>query len=200
MLVFARTDGPRILADVQRDKNFRIAEFGVRAAVEVANWTARAIADGDKREGVNSPWQKVKFDRQICAIGKVEGASAIYSDDDAVVSTPLTSDWMRSAWATFNCLRNRLNAASSTTLFAASTASTRAASRIRAQPRRRKNASTSTGSACPNGSLSVSRSRAISFGVSAISSDHVATNVSTISATRSCASGPSFACASRSGS
>jgi hypothetical protein len=36
---------------------------------------------GDKRSGVDSPWQKVKFDRQIVAIGKVRRVRCIYSTD-----------------------------------------------------------------------------------------------------------------------
>jgi len=47
----------------------------------VAAATRKAIDAGDKRGGSRSAWSKVKFDRQIIAIAKVERASAIYSDD-----------------------------------------------------------------------------------------------------------------------
>ena len=43
--------------------------------------TWAAIADGDKREGLSSSWNKIKFDRQIVAIAKVAKVSTIYSDD-----------------------------------------------------------------------------------------------------------------------
>ncbi len=43
--------------------------------------TREAIEDGDKRGGGEGTWAKVKFDRQIVAIAKVEGANVIYSDD-----------------------------------------------------------------------------------------------------------------------
>ncbi|MGA7804236.1 hypothetical protein [Bradyrhizobium sp.] len=38
---------------------------------------------GDKKEGSQS-WAKVKFDRQIIAIAKVEGAELIYSEDSDI--------------------------------------------------------------------------------------------------------------------
>ena len=36
---------------------------------------------GNKRAGSTKTWQQVKFDRQIIAIAKVNGATTIYSDD-----------------------------------------------------------------------------------------------------------------------
>ena len=38
----------------------------------------------DKRGNVQATWAKVKFDRQIVAIAKVNGASVLYSDDGDV--------------------------------------------------------------------------------------------------------------------
>ena len=46
--------------------------------------TIAAIAAGDKKGGSSSSWSKVKFDRQIVAIAKVNGADTIYSTDDDV--------------------------------------------------------------------------------------------------------------------
>ena len=43
--------------------------------------TDSAIKKGDKKEGVSSTWNKVKFDRQIVAIAKINKVSTIYSDD-----------------------------------------------------------------------------------------------------------------------
>jgi hypothetical protein len=43
--------------------------------------TRSALDQGDKRGGVEAPWNQVKFDRQIVAIAKVAGVMAIYSDD-----------------------------------------------------------------------------------------------------------------------
>ena len=47
--------------------------FGTRAAVEAAAAHREAMLAGDKREGSSASWAKVKFDRQIVAIAKVEG-------------------------------------------------------------------------------------------------------------------------------
>ena len=43
--------------------------------------TREAIEHGDKRGGGEGSWAKIKYDRQIIAIAKTEGASIIYSDD-----------------------------------------------------------------------------------------------------------------------
>jgi predicted nucleic acid-binding protein len=58
-----------------------VVPFDTRAAIELAVMTRNAIDQGDKRGGVDAPWNKVKFDRQIVAIAKVAGATTIYSDD-----------------------------------------------------------------------------------------------------------------------
>jgi predicted nucleic acid-binding protein len=63
---------------------FHIKAFGKREAIELAIRTHKAIVAGDKREGVEEPWQKVKYDRQIVATAKTEGATAIYSSDKGV--------------------------------------------------------------------------------------------------------------------
>jgi hypothetical protein len=53
------------------------------AAVELAAMELMATAKGAKRKPASpdTPWQKVKFDRQIVAISKLHGAHTIYSDD-----------------------------------------------------------------------------------------------------------------------
>lgn len=60
---------------------FKIAGFGERAAVEIAIRLQVALKSGSKSEGILAPWQKLKYDRQIVAICKVEGCSCIYSAD-----------------------------------------------------------------------------------------------------------------------
>jgi len=82
LLVKAGDAGPRYLEIIARSKFFRVAEFGERAAVEVATLTREAIAQGDKRGAtLEADWAKVKFDRQIVAIARVVGAKAIYTND-----------------------------------------------------------------------------------------------------------------------
>ena len=84
ILVRAGTAGPEYLDRINSESVFRPAAFDVRAAVEVAAMTKQAIDNGDKRGGVDAVWSKIKFDRQIIAIAKVEGASTLYSDDPGV--------------------------------------------------------------------------------------------------------------------
>ena len=49
--------------------------FGEKQAVHLTTSEAEGA-------GATGPWAKVKYDRQIVAIAKVSGATAIYSDDD----------------------------------------------------------------------------------------------------------------------
>lgn len=65
---------------------YRILPFNSIAAIELAVMTHSAIVSGDKRCGSTDPWQKVKIDRQIVAIGVVERASTIYTDDHGVIA------------------------------------------------------------------------------------------------------------------
>ena len=75
-----------LLDQLNSSKWFRIESFDSAAAIELGLRIAKARADGDKREGLPSetPWAKVKFDRQIVAIAIVSGASEIISDDPDV--------------------------------------------------------------------------------------------------------------------
>ena len=81
ILVRAGKAGPEYLAKLSTSAAFRIVPFDIRAAVEVAAMTQKAIERGDKRGGSVEPWAKIKYDRQIVAIGKVERVTTIYSDD-----------------------------------------------------------------------------------------------------------------------
>lgn len=81
LLVGAGAGASELVSRLTRSATFRIAPFDTRAAIELAEITRTAIGSGDKRGGVDAPWNKIKFDRQIVAIAKVAGASAIYSDD-----------------------------------------------------------------------------------------------------------------------
>lgn len=63
---------------------FRIAPFDQKAAIEAAV----AMSDANRRGGFrvdaanpDTSRTKIKFDRQIVAIAKAEGAKAVYSDD-----------------------------------------------------------------------------------------------------------------------
>ncbi|WP_158644581.1 PIN domain-containing protein [Paracoccus jeotgali] len=63
---------------------FRIAPFDQKAAIEAALAMSDAIKRGGHRVDAANPdatKTKIKFDRQIVAIAKSEGARAVYSDD-----------------------------------------------------------------------------------------------------------------------
>ena len=49
--------------------------------------TRTALAVGKKKNDSTEPWAKIKFDRQIVAIGRVVQASAIYTDDQNLANT-----------------------------------------------------------------------------------------------------------------
>ena len=82
LLVKAGDAGPKYLEIIARSKYFRVAEFGVRAAVEAAALEREARSNGPKRGAPpEATWYKVKFDRQIVAISKSVGANTIYTND-----------------------------------------------------------------------------------------------------------------------
>lgn len=84
VLIGAGDAAPQYLEILNKSARFKIAPFGERAAVEAAASHCEAIIAGNKKEGAAS-WSKVKFDRQIVAIAKVEGAGRIYSNDADIV-------------------------------------------------------------------------------------------------------------------
>ena len=85
LLVRAGDAGPEYLDILGKTAAFKIVDFDQRAAVEVAAAIREALDAGSKKGGSESSWAKIKFDRQIIAIAKVEGASTIYSDDGDIV-------------------------------------------------------------------------------------------------------------------
>jgi predicted nucleic acid-binding protein len=67
---------------------FRIAPFDEKAAIEAALAHRDALNRGGLRIDAASPdttRTKIKFDRQIVAITRAEGARAVYSDDEDVI-------------------------------------------------------------------------------------------------------------------
>lgn len=82
VLTRAERAGADYFTKLNRSSAFKIESFEVRAAVELARMNAAALASGDKRGGLSATWNKIKFDRQIVAIAKVAGVSAVYTDDE----------------------------------------------------------------------------------------------------------------------
>lgn len=68
---------------IEGSKTFRIVPFGERAAIECASMIEAALTAGDKKHQ-GKDWAKAKFDWQIVAIAKVEGAHTIYASDRGV--------------------------------------------------------------------------------------------------------------------
>jgi predicted nucleic acid-binding protein len=84
LLVVAGPEGAKYLTEINNRSCFKVSDFDQRAAVEAAIQIRHALKLGDKRQGTSATWAKVKFDRQIVAIAKVEGVKTIYSDDEDV--------------------------------------------------------------------------------------------------------------------
>lgn len=84
VLIWAGNAGQDYLMEMNTNSCFKIVDFDQRAAIEIAATIRAAIDKGDKRDGVQAPWAKIKFDRQIISIAKVEGATSIYSDDEDI--------------------------------------------------------------------------------------------------------------------
>lgn len=86
VLVRAGNAGKAYVQRIERSSIFRFVSFDMRAAIEVALMTKDALDSGNKRGEADGTWAKIKYDRQIVAIAKVNGVEAIYSDDSNVIS------------------------------------------------------------------------------------------------------------------
>jgi len=80
ILVASGTDKTRILNEINGTYAFKIQPFDEIAAVEVAMLTD-ADLQANKPLTADETKAKVKYDRQIIAIAKVNGVQTIYSDD-----------------------------------------------------------------------------------------------------------------------
>ena len=80
-MLCAVPDLERATAALNQSTAFDLAPFDERCAIDLADIVRSAIDSGDKRSGVQAPWNEVKFDRQIAIIAKVNGAEILYSDD-----------------------------------------------------------------------------------------------------------------------
>lgn len=83
-LVYADAGGLNFIEAIQKRASVQVADFNLAAAFEAANMDAAAIGRGDKRDGSGDNWQKVKYDRQIVAIAKANGAKLIVSNDAGI--------------------------------------------------------------------------------------------------------------------
>jgi predicted nucleic acid-binding protein len=68
-------DGPKMLAELGSNKHIRVVPFDVKAAVEFS------LMQASRQRKPPEGKVKAKFDDQIVAIARIEGATVIYSDD-----------------------------------------------------------------------------------------------------------------------
>src|SRR5579885_2022253 len=64
IIVKIPTKADELLKRIKSAPWFKVEGFDAAAAVELGIRTAQAIAAGDKREGMQADWTKIKFDRQ----------------------------------------------------------------------------------------------------------------------------------------
>jgi len=81
-LIFANKDSSAYLERLGGMRSFLIKPFDEMAAIELATAEVEDRSKGDKRGGSAGIWTKIRFDRQIVAIAKTNGAKRIYSDDE----------------------------------------------------------------------------------------------------------------------
>lgn len=70
-----------IVDTIREHAVFGIESFDLRAAMEVAAMSREVSKRKLKASDPAATWAKLKYDRQIVAIAKVNGASTIYTDD-----------------------------------------------------------------------------------------------------------------------
>lgn len=87
LLTVSGPDGTQYFDTLTRSKQFQVGDFDIKAALEVSLMNTVALAAGDKKDGIDAPWQKIKVDRQILAICKVNNVSILYTDDDILAKT-----------------------------------------------------------------------------------------------------------------
>lgn len=83
-LVGADLAGYEWVNTLSRRSSIILAPFDLAAAQECAQLDRGAYRSGDKRDGQEGAWQKIKIDRQIAAISKSVGARLIITNDKGV--------------------------------------------------------------------------------------------------------------------
>lgn len=83
-LVRCNTAAINMLNLLEKKSYIYLAPFDRMAAFECALLDRAALGAGDKKDDSLEPWQKIKIDRQIVAIGKANGAGLVISADKSV--------------------------------------------------------------------------------------------------------------------
>lgn len=86
-LVKANQAGLLSLKKLQGRALVRICDFNLASAYECALLDGAAMnGQQDKKDGSDSSWQKIKIDRQIVAIARVNSCTAMISNDESVAA------------------------------------------------------------------------------------------------------------------
>lgn len=86
-LVKADQAGLQSLRKLQGRSLVRICDFNLTAAYECALLDGAALNGSmGKKHGIDAAWQKIKIDRQIVSIARVNGCTAMVSQDDSVAA------------------------------------------------------------------------------------------------------------------
>lgn len=80
-LVHAGQRYEEVLELFKRSSALKVVPFDEASSLECAMLELEARDSGDKRSGSGAPWQKVKVDRQIVAIGLFYGVDCLYTED-----------------------------------------------------------------------------------------------------------------------
>jgi hypothetical protein len=88
-LVRADLAGVDFLNRLEKKTFLVMADFNRTAAFELSQIDRAALNVGDKKDETEAPWQKIKVDRQIVAIGKSLGATLVISGDSSVRNNAL---------------------------------------------------------------------------------------------------------------
>ena len=80
LIQMTTADAHKTVETFNRKAIFSIEAFDQRAAIELAMILKKELKGNKLKQGPET-WAKLKYDRQIVAIAKVCGVSAIYSDD-----------------------------------------------------------------------------------------------------------------------
>src|SRR5579862_4254148 len=91
-LILAASDAPEYLNRLGEKKNLLVKPFDEKAAIELAAIELEDRKTTSKKGTSSSPWAKVRFDRQIVAIAKTNGANRIYSDDEDLAKFATRAD------------------------------------------------------------------------------------------------------------
>lgn len=87
LMVKAGKAGPGYLKELAKTSRFKISPFDTRAALDASDLIGKILKEQKHRD--DGDRAKVKFDTQIVAIAKAQGAKAIFSDDKGVKNKAL---------------------------------------------------------------------------------------------------------------